>query len=165
MGFLKVDFIDDEILYAGATSSISSMNGITYTINQKLLYAGNDTEGSIANSTTETTVANFTIPANTFSTRCVVWASTFMTTGAADTGTIFKIKIGAAASETLKQTKNIVNTAATGFSAGQGLGDSLLFMDTAEDYTSELSVIITAQNSATAATHIGYCKHLVVAGV
>lgn len=167
---LKTIFVNGDEFTPGTTASTDALNGITDQVNNntninipaRLIYAGSDTEGSIASSDTETTVATVTIPANKFATRSIVSAAIGLASASAIAECTFRLKIGAAASETLKQTIKLVSRHT--HSAGEYVGGSMLFMDIAEDYTSELSVIITAENSENSATVIGTCFQLVVIG-
>ena len=158
---LQTNFSDGDVLYAGTTASISSINGITYRVNEKIVFGVSDTEGSIGSSATETTLANVTIPANTFTTGAIVMASIHASQAAQADYSDFKLKIGASGSETLKQTIRLNESS---FDGSQKSGGSMLFYDAVEDYTSALSVIITGQNNDTAAGTVATCYQLVVVG-
>lgn len=160
---LDEDFADGDILYAGDPGDTGTMNGITRQINvntnttlpSKLKFGGADTEGTVT-SGGETTIATFTIPANTFSTGCICIAPISVISATANDWGDFKLKIGPSGSEVLKQTQRMTvpNNGAT---ASGCLG----FYDTAETYSNELVVIVTGTiNGSSQLT----CKHLLVFG-
>ncbi len=162
MVLLDVDFSEGDFLTAGVISSTSSVNGITTTVNSntltKLIYVGSDTEGSIADSTAETTIATIVIPANTVTTGIIISAAISGQSANAEDSSIFKIKSGATASEVLRQTITINPVETDSFSG------SMLFYDDASTFSAEVTVLITGQNAAESATGISRCDQLVVTG-
>ncbi len=164
MVILDVDFSEGDYLTAGVVTSTSSVNGITTTINSntltKLMLSGSDTEGSVASSSDETTIATYTIPAGTFKTGCLAMANVHFYGGnSAPSTSTFRLKIGPSGTEVEKQEIILANS-----STSERIGASLLFFDSAETYTNELVVIVTAQNSGTGALDTGTCYQLVVMG-
>ena len=160
---LKTDFIDGNFLTAGVVTSTSSVNGITATINSntltKLAHIGSDTEGSIADSTSETTIATVLVPANTVATQIKVEAPIQLAASNENLIGTFKVKIGPTGSEVLKQTI-VLN----GFTAGTKVGTAHLFIDDSQTWTADVTVLVTAQCSIAGANNIATCYHLVVEG-
>ena len=72
------------------------------------------------------------------------------------------MKLGAAGSETLKQTIKIYSTDTYG--EGYYLCAPMLYVDTAETFSNELTAIVTAQNSNAGGTVVATCFQLVVMG-
>ena len=122
------------------------------------MYVGSDVEGSIASSTNETTIATVVIPANTVSTGIIAEANCGGK-GAGNTS-IIKLKIGATSSEALKQTINLVQTA----SNSDYVTAPVLFYDSTQTWTNEVTVLITGTNGTGGASDQTICWQLVVKG-
>lgn len=123
-----------------------------------LKFVVSDTEGSVASSVSETTIATVLIPANTVSTGIIVSAAIGVS-GVTNFST-FRLKIGATGSE------NTIQTVPLWFSGDATFvtGGSMLFYDSTQTWTSDVTVLVTASNSQNGATNKSTCYQLVVTG-
>lgn len=166
MATLKENFSDGDVLSAGITSDTDALNGITNQINDntntnipaRLKYVGSDTAGTVVNSIDETTIATVTIPANTVSTGIIAHASVG-TRGTAGEGT-FKLKIGATGSESLRVTGVIPVSGSTGNYDCR----PLLYYENDQTWSADVTVLVTGQNGAKAATTSCDCFQLIITG-
>ncbi len=161
MVLLDVDFSEGDFLTAGAITSTSSVNGITTTVNSntltKLKYVSSDTSGSIDNDNTETTLATVLVPANAVSTGIIVYA--MIGVQGVDTYSDFKMKIGPTSSEVQKQIIRLGPTA-----DGNVNGASMLFYDSTQTWSADVTILITAQNSTAGVGDISTCFQTIVTG-
>ncbi len=123
-----------------------------------LIYVGSDTERSIGSSTTETEIGSVIIPANTVTTRIEVKVAIKVLGSGNDA--FFRLKIGADGSEVLKQ---VVRLSGRVGDAREN-GGALLFYDSTQTWTNEISVIVTAQNNQPGAGDVATCLQLGVFG-
>lgn len=125
-----------------------------------LEYVDSDlTQGSIASSVTETTIANVVIPAATVTTGVLIIASLFgRAQASASNGSTFKLKTGVAASEAERESFVISKI------ADEQHGGCIAWYDSVANYAAEVSVIITGQNSDNHSNSITRCHSMVVFG-
>ncbi len=161
---LDTNFSDGDFLTAGAITSTSSVNGITTTINSntitKLKYGGSDlTLGSIASSTTETTIASVTIPANTIATGALYSATiSVQAQGSSANDSIFKLKSGVASSEVERYAVTVNCT------PDEIKHATIVWYDEAPTWSGDVSVIITGKNNNNHANSKSTVFTLVVIG-
>ncbi|KKK48747.1 hypothetical protein LCGC14_3142050 [marine sediment metagenome] len=123
-----------------------------------IIRVASDTKGSIASTTVETEIATVTVPANLIKNGIIVYAAIGVTGSTSDA--YFRLKIGADGSEATKQTVRLsARVGATLLNGG-----SLLFDDSTQTWTNEISVIVTAENNQPGAGDIATCFQLVVEG-
>ncbi len=166
MTTLKVDFSEGDILTAGTITSTSGINGITTQINSntvlKLKYADSDlTEGSVASSTAETTIGSVTVLADTVSTGCLIVASLRVEAGSDVNQGTFRLKTGVASSEA-ERTQVLLKPVA---GAGAKVGGVIAWYDTVANYAADVSIIITGQNSESAASNKSICHSIIAFGI
>lgn len=125
---------------------------------QMLKYVGSSAEASISSSVVETTLGTVTIPASTVATGIIVSAALGVK-GTTNDG-IFRLKIGPTGSEALKQTVYLLP------STGDGVyqGGAALFYDSTQTWSSEVTVLLTGENSASGEYKTCRCYQMVVIG-
>jgi hypothetical protein len=121
------------------------------------------TGGSIASSVTETTLGSVTIPANTFKSYMFVIADIDVDTHSNNTG-LFKVKVGASGSEAEKYQIQLNAIQVTDLVYKKDNRRTIMVPLDAEAWTTELSVILTAQNGQNGPTEISYCHTVIVLG-
>ena len=132
----------------------------------QLKYVGEDASvASIGNSTTETTIGSVTIAASTVSSRILIFVNGRFDCITAGDYTTFRIKVGAAASEVTKFTYIIKPPIPDAHYALIGIiSVPMIWHDSSETWTNELSVIVTAQNSDARLTTVSYCDNIIIIG-
>ena len=163
MQILDADFSDGDFLTAGTVISTSGLNGITTSVNSntltRLMYLASDLgETTIASSTSETTLLNVSIPANTITTGAIYLVSfRAKAVGATATAT-FTAKSGVAASEVTRESY-VINRANP-----EEFGCNIAWYDAAVIWSGDVSVIITGTNSTSNANVSITAHSLVVFG-
>ena len=125
-------------------------------------FVGEDvTPNSIANSTSETELLEYVIPANTIANGIKIRIGIAGVSNSMGRIVTFRIKIGADGSETTRMTRILrVGDTAEG---GEANADVEYVFDDV-DWSSEQSVSITAENSTVNTDNIGYADYLNISG-
>ena len=136
-------------------------------------FIGSDfVEGSIANSTAETEVAEVIVAANTVVSELIVMASVRYRNDAGSSGKndgTFRLRTGTsstATSNTLRTTVELTFERAAADAAQAIYGGFIMFRLTTaeEDFTGEVQVHITGQNDEQSAATESFCDYLIVFG-
>ena len=164
--------MEGDVWYATTASSTKSLESVEDNIDDKMIgFIGADTTGGeIASSITETKIGEVIVAANSVRNRLLIIAGIRLRGGATNalTGT-FRIRTGTSAtatSNTQRISKDfIVNGDA---SSGQDILGGVLMatvVSADEDFTGQVYVHVTGQNSASNALHISFCDFIFVLGI